>query len=98
MDGVNLAYLVQCAKLRVRKMRSDVLDKDIEQLIFTAVADMKRVGIAEKHFNPVSDALIKEAILTYVNANYGLNPEADRLNASYDSLVAKIKGSRRYYE
>lgn len=87
--------LVKLAKLRVRKTRSDALDIDIEQLVETAVCDLRRIGVTEQHtWNP--DAIIREAVLTYVKANYGNHPEAERLMQSYDMLLIKIKGGNYF--
>jgi len=86
--------LLNAAKIRVRKTSSNVLDSDIEQLIDVAVADLKRIGVAEEYLNDCADPLIKEAVLTYVNANFGANPDRERLMVIYDMIIMKIKGGR----
>ena len=68
----------------------------IKKLIDLAVADLARIGVADKHLSACTDPLIKEAILTYVNANFGNNPDKERLMASYDMLLTKIKGGRYF--
>lgn len=55
---------------------------------------MKRVGVADKFLSAIADPIIKETVITYVNANYGNNPEKEKLMASYDMLLTKIKGGR----
>lgn len=86
--------LLKAAKLRLRKTRSDILDEDIQQLCEAAIADLKRIGVADKYLSATADPLIKEAILTYVNANYGSNPDREKLMISYDMILTKIKGGR----
>lgn len=83
--------LLMAAKVRVRKKRNDVLDSDILQLISTAISDLKRIGVKGEYLN-CQDPLIREAVLTYVNANYGSNPNYDKLNEAYNTLLIKIKG------
>ena len=86
--------LLNAAKLRLRKTRSDILDEDVKQLCEVAIADLKRIGVADKHLSAVADPLIKEAVLTYANANYGNNPDREKLMLSYDMILTKIKGGR----
>lgn len=86
--------LLNAAKLRLRKTRSDILDEDVKQLCEVAIADLKRIGVADKHLSDIADPLIKEAVLTYANANYGNNPDREKLMLSYDMILTKIKGGR----
>lgn len=85
--------LLAAAKLRVRKSSNNVLDEDIKQLAETALCDLKRIGVADKYLS-AADALIREAVLTFVNANYGSNPDREKLLQSYDMLLIKIKGGK----
>lgn len=85
--------LLTAAKIRIRKSSNNVLDEDIKQLAETAICDLKRIGVADKHL-PAADALIREAVLTFVNANYGSNPDREKLMQSYDMLLIKIKGGK----
>lgn len=86
--------LFEAAKLRVRKTRSDVLDEDVRQHMDTAVADLKRIGVANGFLADCTDPLLREAVLTYVNANYGSNPDREKLMAAYDMYLVKIKGGK----
>ena len=88
--------LLNAAKTRVRKTRSNVLDDDIKQLAEVAIADLKRIGVSDKFLSDCADPIIREAVLTYVNANYGSNPDSEKLMASYDMLLTKIK-RRKYF-
>lgn len=90
--------LLSAAKLRLRKTQSNILDDDIEQLAEVAVADLKRIGVSDRFLSDCADPLIKEAVLTYINANFGNNPENERLTASYNMLLTKIKGGRYFDE
>ena len=88
--------LLNAAKTRVRKTRSNVLDDDIKQLAEVAIADLKRIGVSDKFLSDCADPIIREAVLTYVNANYGSNPDREKLMASYDMLLTKIKGGKYF--
>jgi hypothetical protein len=84
--------IIDAAKLRVRKTGSNALDEDIRQLAEFAIADLKRIGVADSFLSACADPIIREAILTYVNANYGNNPDREKLMAAYDMICIKIKG------
>lgn len=84
--------LLNAAKLRVRKTSSNVLDEDIKQLAAVALRDLERIGVADIYLSACTDPLIREAVLTFVNANYGANPDREKLMQSYDMLLTKIKG------
>lgn len=86
--------LLNAAKLRLRKTRNDVLDEDVRQLCAVAIADLERIGVADKYLSAIADPLIKEAVITYANANYGNNPDREKLMLSYDMILTKIKGGR----
>ena len=88
--------LLNAAKTRVRKTRSNVLDDDIKQLAEVAIADLKRIGVSDKFLSDCADPIIREAVLTYVNANYGSNPDSEKLMASYVMLLTKIKGGKYF--
>ena len=85
--------LIAAAKLRIRKSSTNVLDEDVKQLAETAICHLKRTGVADKYLS-ATDALIREAVLTYVNANYGSNPDREKLMQAYDMLLIKIKGGK----
>lgn len=89
--------LLSAAKLRLRKSYSDELDEDVAQLAAAAVYDLRRIGVADRFLEDVSDPLLREAVLTFVAANYGANPDRDKLMTAYDMLLIKIKGGK-YFE
>ncbi len=86
--------LIEKAKLRIRKSSSDELDEDVGQLAAVALADLKRMGVREEYLEEkkIEDPLIIEAVLVYVNANFG-NPENQKeLMEVYNMICTKIKG------
>ena len=85
--------LLSAARLRLRKKKIDALDSDIRQLIEAAVTDLERIGVKEEYLD-CSDPLIREAVLTFVNANYGSNPDSEKLMRAYDMFLTKIKGGK----
>lgn len=91
MDNIELK---EAAKRKLRKRSKDDLDKEIIRLIEVAKADMKRIGVAEGFLNNPSDALIIDAILIYVQANYELDENHERLMESYKMALTKIKGGK----
>ncbi len=89
--------LIELAKLRIRKKHADALDEDVSQLADFAIADLKRIGVSESHLSDITDPILREAVITYVNANYGANPEQERLMSCYNMLLVKVKGGK-YFE
>lgn len=61
MDRENM---LNAAKLRLRKTKSDALDEDIWQLIQVAVTDLERIGVSGKFLEDCEDPLLCEAVLT----------------------------------
>ncbi len=87
--------IIKAAKLRLRKTQTNALDDDIKNLAETAIADLRRIGVSAKHLPPnTPDALIRETVVTFVNANYGKNPEREKLMEAYNMFLIKIKGGK----
>lgn len=86
--------LLTAAKLRVRKISSDVLDEDIQQHIDFVLADLERIGVHPSWLEK-PDALIKEAVLVYCKANFAKTVD-DKLTNSYNIILSKIKGRLKY--
>lgn len=84
--------LKAAAKLRARKMSSDALDEDVYRHLDFAIADIKRIGVAEEFLKNPEDPLIIEAALTYVKANYSMDSNHERLMNNYNMILTKIKG------
>ena len=84
--------LKAAAKLRARKMSTDALDEDVFRHRDFAMADLKRIGVAEEYLENPEDPLIVEAVLTYVKANYSMDSNHERLMNNYNMILTKIKG------
>ena len=90
--------LYDAAKLRVRKRISDNLDQDVKNAVNTAIADLKRIGVADSWLDTPEDPLIVEAVLSYVKANYSIDTTAyPVLSGIYDMNITKIKGCAKYF-
>ena len=73
------------------------LDTEITDLIDAAKADLILSGIASTKVNEETDPLIKRAVILYCKCNFGWdNPEAERLQKSYDSLKTHLSMSAEY--
>lgn len=90
------AELLDAAKLRARKASSDKLDAEIQQLIDTSLADLKRIGVSDGWFNPLEDPILVEAVLSYVKAMYSVSDQYERLIGIYNMTLTKIKGNTAY--
>lgn len=89
--------LLLAAKIRLRKMNTDILDEDIHQLGGVAIADLQRIGVAPKYLTgQIEDPIIREAILIFINANYGNNPDREKLTAAYEMMLTRIKGGKYF--
>lgn len=77
--------LIAKAKLRVRKTSKDVLDEDVGQLVAVALEDLKRIGVHSDYLteNNITNPLIIEAVLLYVNAYFGTPENQTELVASW---------------
>lgn len=84
--------LKAAAKVRARKMSTDALDEDVFRHLDFALADLKRIGVAEEYLQAPEDPLIVEAVLTYVKANYSMDSNHERLMNNYNMILTKIKG------
>ena len=85
-------HLLEAAKLRIRKMHSDALDEDVRQYVNFALADLERIGVPSSDLES-PDALLSEAVLVYVQANFGGSVD-EKLMQSYNMILTKIKGSK----
>lgn len=69
------------------RISHNALDTEIEELIDEARHDLIQSGVSSIKAMDDTDPLIKRAIKTYAKANFGYdNPDADRLQKSYDML------------
>lgn len=88
--------LIAKAKIRIRKMSTDILDEDVGQLVEVALADLKRIGVdgsyLGKNGRSINDPLIIEAVLMYCKANFGTPDNQEKLMEAYEMMCTKIKG------
>lgn len=94
---MTVAELLSAAKLRVRKTATDGLDNDVQRLVDTAIADLKRIGVDPSWLTAPEDPLLIEAVLSYVKANYSISDDYETLIGVYNMVLTKIKGSSQYF-
>jgi len=88
--------LLDDIKLTLR-ISNTAFDSEITDLISAARSDLKLSGILESKTDDDNDPLIKRAITTYVKANFGWNnPDAEKLQKSYDMLKSHLSLSQEY--
>ena len=81
------------------RISNTAYDSEINDLVAAARADLRLSGILESKVNDDTDPLIKRAIIVYVKANFGWNnPDAERLQQSYDMLKCHLALSQEYAE
>ena len=90
--------LLDDIKLTLR-ISNTAFDSEISDLISAAQSDLKLSGVLESKVNDDTDPLIKRAIIIYVKANFGWNnPDAERLQHSYNMLKIHLALSQEYAE
>jgi uncharacterized phage protein (predicted DNA packaging) len=87
--------LLNDVKLSLR-ISNTAYDTEITDLIAAAAMDLELTGVDGDTIDS-QDLLIKRAIMLYVKANFGYNnPDAERLQKSYDMLKAHLSLSEEY--
>lgn len=72
-------------------------DEEIADLIAAARDDLRLSGVLASKTAIDDDSLINRAVNTYVKANFGFdNPDAERLQVSYESIKAHLTLSQEY--
>ena len=85
-------------RLRVRSS-VDKLDGEIKDLILAARADLVRGGVLPARAADETDPLVKQAISTYVKAEFGLdNDDADKYRASFRRQKIALSMASEYIE
>lgn len=85
-------------RLRVRSS-VDKLDGEIKDLILAARADLVRGGVLPARAADETDPLVKQAISTYVKAEFGLdNDDADKYRASFRNRKIALSMASEYIE
>jgi hypothetical protein len=74
------------------RVTNTAFDDEINNLIDACKGDLVTSGVAPSYFKEKEyRALIKQAIITYCKAQFGYdNPDAQRLNESYELLKQKL--------
>ena len=81
------------------RISNTAFDSEINDLISAARSDLKLSGVLESKVNDDTDPLIKRAIVVYCKANFGWNnPDAERLQQSYNMLKIHLALSQEYAE
>lgn len=83
--------MLEAVKLALRIV-TNAYDDELQALIMAAIADL---GIVLNDPNE-SDALIAQAIKTYVRMNFGSPSDYDRLKRSYDEQKAQLASASGY--
>lgn len=79
------------------RISNTAFDGEITDLISAARSDLKLSGVLESKVNDDTDALIKRAIVVYCKSNFGWNnPDAEKLQQSYDMLKMHLSLSQEY--
>lgn len=95
--AVSPEYLADI-RLRVRRS-ANKLDGEITDLILAARADLVQGGILPARAADEADPLIKQAVATYVKAEFGLdNEDADKYRASYKTQKIALSMASDYIE
>lgn len=85
-------------RLRVRSS-VDKLDGEIKDLILAARADLVHGGVLPARAADETDPLVKQAISTYVKAEFGLdNDDADKYRASFRNQKIALSMVSEYIE
>lgn len=85
-------------RLRVRSS-VDKLDGEIKDLILAARADLVRGGVLPARAADETDPLVKQAISTYVKAEFGLdNDDADKYRTSFRGQKIALSMASEYIE
>lgn len=79
-----------------RRIRHSGLDSEIDRLVKTARANIKRAGVSEEKANS-DDDLIIEAVITYALARLADTPEMrDKYEESYRTQLDELRKSEGY--
>lgn len=84
--------ILQAAKLALR-ITTTAFDDQISDLIDAALLDLETAGVT--YVDP-NDALVRQAVITYVRMHFGEPDEWDRLKASYDEQKAQMSTRTGY--
>lgn len=80
------------------RVKTTAFDTEIEQLISAALIDLGFGGASEAVLTENHDAVVNQAVITYVKMNFGLPEDYDKLKRSYDEQKAQLGSATGYTE
>ncbi len=88
--------LIDDVKVHLR-ITSDMYNAEIQALITSAIADMKRMGLRSEVIgteDDIENPLVKQAVILWCKAGFGYdNPEAPRFREMYRDIVISLFNS-----
>ena len=84
--------ILTAARMALR-VTTTAFDDQINDLIDAALLDLEAAGIT---YADPNDALIRQAVVTYVRMHFGQPDDFDRLKASYDEQKAQMSTRTGY--
>ena len=84
--------ILTAAKIALR-ITTTAFDAQISDLIDAALLDLEAAGVINADPN---DALVRQAVITYVRLHFGEPDEWDRIKASYDEQKAQMSTRTGY--
>lgn len=85
--------MLAAVKLALR-ITTTAYDNEITALINSALADLGIIGVSAT--STTDDALIIQAVKTYVRMNFGSPSDYDRLRSSYKEQKAQLQSASGY--
>lgn len=84
--------ILTAARMALR-VTTTAFDDQINDLIDAALLDLEAAGIT---YADPNDALVRQAVVTYVRMHFGQPDDFDRLKASYDEQKAQMSTRTGY--
>ncbi len=85
--------LLEMVKLAI-PVKSNMYNSDLYDLILSAKADLRTVGLP----TDAGDPFVRRAIITYCKMHFGNPPDYDRLKAAYDEQKGQLMSAHSYRE
>lgn len=85
--------MLSAVKIALR-ITTTAYDTEIQALINAALADLNIIGIDTTTLS--ENALVVQAVKTYVRMNFGSPSDYDRLKRSYDEQKAQMQSATGY--
>lgn len=78
------------------RITTNYFDEELKQLVNAALIDLGFGGAREDVRVVGYDAIINQAVITYVKMNFGIPEDYDRLKKSYDEQKAQLGMATNY--